>query len=72
MPILENLWNTETKTKAKIINSRDNVYYFGVLHLSVSLHSIECLHIYKNYTYAHAHVNILDWDWHHFIHVSEV
>lgn len=68
MPILENLWNTETKTKAKIINSRDN----AVPLWSSPFECLSTLHIYKNYTYAHAHENILDWDWHHFIHVSEV
>lgn len=44
------------------------LYYFGVLHLSVFT-----LQIYKNiFMYTYAHENILDWDWHRFIHASEV
>lgn len=70
MPILENLWNTnkEQKQKQKLSILEIMLYYFGVLHLSVFT-----LQIYKNiFMYTYAHENILDWDWHHFIHASEV
>lgn len=58
----------QEQTKAKIINSRDN----AVLLWSSPF---ECLYstVYKNiFMYTYAHENILDWDWHHFIHASEV
>ena len=66
MLILENLWNTETKRKAKIINSKAKEY-FRVPYLSISL-----LCIFINYTYAYVYQNILDWGWYHFIHDSKV